>query len=205
MIRIGLTGGIGAGKSYIARIIENKGYSVFDSDSQAKALMTNNADVVSQVKHVFGKEAYQKGELNRPYLAHEIFNNECLKEKLNGIIHPAVRAAFEEWSKEKEKQLLKEGKAPLVFNEAAILFEIGRNKDFDFTVLVTAPEEVRIQRVIQRDNTSKEQVKSRINNQWPDSKKEALADFIIINDGIQGVEPQIDEMLKKIKEAKGLG
>lgn len=205
MIKIGLTGGIGAGKSYIAQIIENKGFPVFNSDDQAKLLMTNNAPVIRQVKSIFGAASYQGKELNRPYLAQKIFNDESLKEKLNGIIHPAVRVAFEDWSIKKAVQLKKEGKPSLIFNEAAILFEIGRYKDFNYTILVTAPKEVRMERVIQRDNTTEEQIESRMNNQWSDSKKEELADFIIVNDGIKPVEPQIEEIFKKILEANDLG
>lgn len=200
MIKIGLTGGIGAGKSYVARIIEEMGYFVFNSDNQAKALMTNNTVVIDQVKAIFGKEAYQGEKLNRSYLADKIFNDESLKEQLNGVIHPAVKIAFKEWSKKKAAQLRKEGKEPFVFSESAILFEIGRYKDFDYTILVTAPEETRIQRVIQRDSTTHKQVESRINNQWSDSKKEALADFIIMNDGIKAVKPQVEKILNKIKE-----
>src|SRR5690554_6629803 len=108
--------------------------------------MVNNRNVIQQVKEVFGEEAYIDKQLNRKYLADKIFNNEELKEQLNALVHPAVRQEFEDWSNRHDSSL--------VFNEAAILFEIGRYKDFDYTILVSAPEELRIQRVIDRDKTT---------------------------------------------------
>src|SRR5690554_4759958 len=174
MKKIGLTGGIGSGKSIIGKILEVMDYPVFYSDKEAKLIMTESENVVLKVKQAFGKEAYLEGELNRPYLAKKIFNDESLKATLNQIVHPAVREKFNEWALEE--------KTELVFNEAAILFETGAYKTFDHNVLVTAPEEVRILRVIERDNTSAKEVKERMNNQWKDAAKEKMASFVIQND-----------------------
>lgn len=187
---IGLTGGIGAGKSMVARILTTMDFPVFYSDKVGKSLMSSDTAVINKVKAVFGDQAYNNGELNRSYLAKEIFNDQSLKAKLNEIVHPAVRKAFDSWKKEQN--------APLVFNEAAILFETGTYKNYDYNILVTAPQETRIQRVQDRDNISKDQVLERMNNQWPDDKKRKLCDFEIINDGNTLLVPQVEKVIKMI-------
>lgn len=192
MIRVGITGGIGAGKTTVCKEIEKMGYPVFYSDDEAKKLMTDNAEVVQKITELFGKEAYVNRQLNRKHLAQQIFTNENLKEALNQIVHPAVRKAFVQWS---ETQT-----AEIVFNEAAILFETGQYKTFDYTVLVTAPSPIRIERVVKRDNTTPEEVQKRINNQWPDEKKIQFASFVIVNDGKRELLPQTEEIIHKIKE-----
>ncbi|HLW39495.1 MAG TPA: dephospho-CoA kinase [Brumimicrobium sp.] len=192
MIRVGITGGIGAGKTTVCKEIEKMGYPVFYSDDEAKKLMTDNAEVVQKITELFGKEAYVNRQLNRKHLAQQIFTNENLKEALNQIVHPAVRKAFVQWS---ETQT-----AEIVFNEAAILFETGQYKTFDYTVLVTAPSSIRIERVVKRDNTTPEEVQKRINNQWPDEKKIQFASFVIVNDGKREILPQTEEIIHKIKE-----
>lgn len=192
MIKVGITGGIGSGKSIVAKILTVIGFPVFDSDTEAKLLMVNNRNVIQQVKEVFGEEAYIDKQLNRKYLAHKIFNNEELKEQLNAIVHPAVRQEFEDWSNRQDSSL--------VFNEAAILFEIGRYKDFNYTILVTAPEELRIQRVIDRDKTTRKEVLKRMENQWKDEEKKALASFVINNDNEELVTLQIESILRSLGE-----
>lgn len=191
MIRVGLTGGIGSGKSIIGEILMVMGFPVYNSDIEAKSLMVNNQELVSQVKQIFGEQAYIKGSLNRKYLADQIFSNPDLKEKLNSIVHPAVRQAFEAWCSNQASEI--------IFNEAAILFETGGYKDFDYNILVTAPEEVRIARVVSRDNTSIEEVKNRINSQWKDSEKKDLASFVITNDNHSLVTLQVEKIIQKIK------
>lgn len=193
MKKIGLTGGIGSGKSIICKVLKTIGYPVFNSDDEAKLLMVNNPEVIQQVKEVFGAEAYIENALNRPFLANKIFNDEGLKTALNKIVHPAVRNAFETWSKKQNTEL--------VFNEAAILFETGAYKTFDYTVLVTAPEELRIARVVSRDGTTKQEVQQRMNNQWKDDVKKELASFVINNDNTTLVTPQIIQMLKTFHKA----
>ena len=192
MIKVGITGGIGSGKSIIGKILTVIGFPVFNSDTEAKLLMVNNEKVIHQVKQVFGEKAYTDNQLNRKYLADQIFNNETLKEQLNQIVHPAVRQEFEEWSKRQN--------TTIVFNEAAILFETGRYKDFDYNILVTAPEELRIQRVVKRDNTTIEEVKKRMENQWKDDKKKELASFIVNNDNQTLVTLQIEQILRDLGE-----
>lgn len=189
--KIGLTGGIGSGKSIISKVLQTMNIPVFNSDYEAKCLMSQNKHIQGQIINIFGDKSYIEGELNRPYLASKIFNDQRLKSKLNNIIHPAVRQAYEEWSKSQT--------SGFAFNEAAILFETGAYKNFDATVLVTAPEAIRINRVLQRDRSTREEIKQRMNNQWSDEKKKELANFIINNDDKTLVVPQVLEMLSKLK------
>lgn len=191
MIKVGITGGIGSGKSIIGKVLMIMGFPVFNSDTEAKLLMINNQAVIDQVKHAFGEKAYINQHLNRKYLADQIFNDPILKDRLNNIVHPAVRQAYEDWCTTQTSEI--------VFNEAAILFETGRYKDFDYNILVTAPEALRIQRVVNRDQTTIAEVKNRMNNQWTDSKKMALASFVVINDDKTLVTHQVENILKAIK------
>lgn len=193
MKKVGLTGGIGSGKSIICDVLKVMGYPIFNSDDEAKLLMVQNLEVIQQVKNVFGEEAYEGDQLNRPYLASKIFQDENLKTALNKIVHPAVRNAFEYWAVQQNKTL--------VFNEAAILFETGAYKTFDYTVLVTAPEETRVNRVIARDKTTAQEVQLRMNNQWKDDVKKELASYIINNDNNLLVAPQILEMIEHLENA----
>ena len=190
--KIGLTGGIGSGKSIVCDIIKIIGYPVFNSDDEAKLLMTNNNSVVQQVKSVFGEEAYDGNSLNRTFLAKKIFNDENLKSELNKIVHPAVRSAFDSWAEQQKKSL--------VFNEAAILFETGAYKSFDYTILLTAPKDIRVSRVTNRDNTTIEEVQQRMNNQWEDDVKKALATYVINNDNTTLVTPQVLSMLEYLEK-----
>jgi dephospho-CoA kinase len=191
--KIGLTGGIGSGKSIICNILKIMGYPVFNSDDQAKLLMTTNNAVIQQIKNLFGEEAYIEDTLNRPYLASKVFYDEKLKLALNKIVHPAVRAAFDEWAILQKK--------PLVFNEAAILYETGAYKTFDYTVLVAAPEEIRIARVTSRDKTTIEEVEQRMKNQWKDEVKIEMASYVINNDDTTLVTPKVIAMLKYFESA----
>jgi dephospho-CoA kinase len=187
---IGVTGGIGSGKTTVCKIIEKLGFPVFYSDLEAKNLMLHSAHVISAVKHVFGESAYTGGQLNRPHLAQIVFNNPSLLNELNQIIHPEVRKAFDAFVQENVNQ-------KLVFNEAAILFETGAYKNFDFTILVSAPIELRVKRVCERDHVSEKDVVKRIQNQWPDEKKIPLANFVIHNDQ-QALQPQIESVLNML-------
>ncbi|MEX1192513.1 MAG: dephospho-CoA kinase [Brumimicrobium sp.] len=190
MKKIGLTGGIGSGKSIIGKILSIIGFPVFYSDAIGKMLMTEDQSVVSKVKELFGSDAYIKGKLNRTYISEKVFKNPNLKEKLNQIVHPAVRKNFDNWCSQQV--------TPLVFNEAAILFETGSYKNFDALILVTADEKTRINRVMKRDQVSKQQVLERINNQWSDDKKKKLADFIISNDDNDLLIPQVESIVKQL-------
>ncbi|WP_159038562.1 dephospho-CoA kinase [Brumimicrobium mesophilum] len=193
MKKIGIAGGIGSGKSIISEVLKTMGYPVFNSDDEAKLLMVKNPEVVQKIKSIFGDEAYNGKELNKPFLAKKIFNNLDLKSELNKIVHPAVRKAFVDWAEIQSSSL--------VFNEAAILFETGAYKSFDFTVLVTAPEKVRIERVVSRDNSTETEVKQRMKNQWKDDIKIEMASFVILNDNSTLVTPQVMEMTSLFNKA----
>ena len=192
MLRIGLSGGIGSGKSTVAGILAKMGYPVFYSDHEAKRLYDENPVLQKQLVDLFGPAIYRDGQLNKAFLAQQLFSSAELKAQVTALVHPLVRKAFEVWAQQQASDL--------VFNEAAILFETGAYKDFDATVLVTAPIETRIERVQKRDLISREAVLQRIANQWPDSKKMNLTTYIITNDG-QPLLQQIEDVISKLKTA----
>ena len=192
MLRIGLSGGIGSGKSTVAGILAKMGYPVFYSDHEAKRLYDENPVLQKQLVDLFGPAIYRDGQINKAFLAQQLFSNAELKAQVTALVHPLVRKAFEVWAQQQVSDL--------VFNEAAILFETGAYKDFDATVLVTAPIETRIERVQKRDLISREAVLQRIVNQWPDSKKMNLTTYIITNDG-QPLLQQIEDVISKLKTA----
>ena len=187
---IGITGGIGSGKSIICSIFEKMGFSVFYSDIVAKQILLTDIDVIQQLTNVIGPNLYIEGKINKELLANKIFKEEQVKLKVNQIIHPKVREYFDSWVSIQDSRL--------VFNEAAILFETGLYKKYDVNVLVTAPESIRINRSVLRDNSSKEVVKYRVNSQWTDEQKMKFADFIIVNDNLTPVLPQLEQILSEI-------
>lgn len=191
MMKIGITGGIGSGKSIIGKILSIKGFPVFYSDLEAKRIMLHDKKVVAEIKQIFGDEAYLDNDINRSFLADKIFNQPELKNKVNAIVHPAVRQAFEDFAKNHQNTL--------VFNEAAILFETGGYKNFDSTILVIADEDLRLKRVMDRDNASMKSVKERMKNQWSDKKKADLADFIIENNENSLLVPQVEKIISKLQ------
>lgn len=170
---IGLTGGIGSGKTTVAKIFESLGVPVYISDLEAKRIMENK-NVINQIKNEFGSIVLNDDQLDRAVLAKIVFEDKEKLKKLNDIVHPAVAEDFKNWvSKHQYK--------PFVIKETAILFEIGGQNYCDKTILVTAPIQTRIERVMQRDHTSEELIKKRMAHQWLDEKKTPLADFIIHN------------------------
>jgi dephospho-CoA kinase len=185
--KIGLTGGIGAGKSTVARILLALGYPVYFSDDRSKQLTQTHPEIRKGLTELIGEHIYKGNQLDRSALALAIFSDDALRVKVNQIIHPIVRLDFDLWIEDQTN--------PLVFNEAAILFETGAFERFDAMVLVTAPEELRIQRVIKRDLCTKEEVKNRINHQWSDEQKMRLADVVIVNDDVQPLIKQVEHML----------
>lgn len=187
MKKIGLTGGIGSGKSTVARILLAMGYPVYFSDDRSKQLTQTHPDIRKGLTELIGTQIYRDNRLDRSALALAIFSDGALREKVNQIIHPVVRADFDRWVEEQTH--------PIVFNEAAILFETGAAERFDAMVLVTAPLELRIQRVMKRDLCSHEEVVSRINHQWTDAQKMLLADAVIVNDEVQPLIKQVEHML----------
>jgi dephospho-CoA kinase len=180
---VSLTGGIGAGKSLIAKFFAVLGVPVYDADHAAKEILAHDPDVVASVKDVFGPEAYAGGLPNRPYLASRVFEDSGLRTKLNAIVHPAVADDFAAW---KEAQRL----SVYVVKEAAISIETGIYKEADFVVLVTAPEALRVERVMKRNQISAAEVQKRLAAQWTDAEKKPFADFTIVNDGLSAIIPQ---------------
>ncbi|MGJ1448129.1 dephospho-CoA kinase [Sphingobacterium spiritivorum] len=183
-LKIGITGGIGAGKSIICNIFKVLGIPVYNADQEAKDIMIKSEKVRTALTETFGKETYfEDGSLNRAFLSSKVFGDEAQLKLLNGIVHPAVIRAGEEWA---QKQT-----AAYSLKEAALLFETGSYRQLDYTILVTAPEDIRIARVVARDHTEAEKVRDRISKQMSDKEKSELADFIVINDGIQPLLPQV--------------
>lgn len=190
MKTVGVTGGIGSGKSIVCQVLETMGFPVFYSDAEAKKCMHTDPELKQAIQQHFGKEAYENDMLNRTYLAKIIFSDSSKKEILNQLVHPAVYRAFEAWKKIQT--------APILFNESALLFETGSFKRFDATILVTADPEIRIQRVMKRDSISRELVLERMNNQWNDEQKKSFSTFVISNNPTELILPQLNLILKKL-------
>jgi dephospho-CoA kinase len=188
MKRVGLSGGIGSGKSYVAEILEKMGFPVYYSDARAKALTDTHPHIKSELVKRFGRSIYEDGVLNRKALASLIFDSEENRLFVNHLIHPIVRADFDAWCAKQD--------SPLVFNEAAILFETGAYRQFDATVLVIAPFETRIQRIMQRDHCTREQAEARIKSQWSDEQKTPLANAIVSNNGHEAVLIQVEHLIE---------
>lgn len=168
------------------------GYPVYYSDKEAKTLMNNDEVIKKNLLHLLGEKAYINNQLNKPFLAEKIFQDSALKNKVNNIVHPVVRAHFKTFAKNQD--------SPLVFNEAAILFETGSYKNFDHTILVIADKEIRIKRVMNRDNVTREQVLARMENQWSDERKMEVADFIVTNNETDLLISQVLKILDKLKK-----
>jgi dephospho-CoA kinase len=192
MRHIGLSGGIGSGKSTVAKALEHMGYPVFYSDEEAKKLYATHPLLKKELLALLGKESYQNGVFQKHLLATQLFENPDLKEQISALVHPLVRERFNKWALQQTTDL--------VFNEAAILFETGAYKLFSATILVVAPLETRIQRVQKRDGLCREAVLSRIENQWADSEKMNLTPYVIINDG-QPLLQQIEDVIAQLKTA----
>jgi dephospho-CoA kinase len=191
MKKIGLTGGIGSGKSTVAAIFKTLGIPVFDADSVAKQIMETDTTVIAAVIAQFGEDAYINGKLSRAYIANIVFNDTYQLELLNAITHPATIRAFENWVLQQQ--------APYVIKEAALLFEAGTANGLDVIIGVTAPNVLRIQRVMHRDNVSRDMVIQRMYKQISDVIKMRLCDYVITNDDQQLLIPQVlklDAMLR---------
>ena len=184
MIRVGLTGGIGSGKSTVARILAAEGIPVYTADSRSKLLLDNDPLVIDAVSAEFGQKIYQQGIADRKLLAEIVFTDRKRLEILNSIMHPAVERDFIRWSAEQQN-------VPYVIEESAILFESNAHLNMDFVVTVSAPIEVRLNRATRRDNCSRDQIVARINNQMSDQQREELADFVITTDDKKLLIPQV--------------
>ncbi len=192
---VGLTGGIGSGKTTVANMFGELGVPVYNSDQEARRLMQSSGKIREAILALMGDEAYKDGEPDRQYIAGRVFGNSELLNRLNGIIHPEVKADFRQWALQQQ--------TPYVMQEAAVLFENGSYKKFDKMVLVTAPEATRIERIIQRDDTSSEAVKARMGHQWDDSRKAALSDFVIENKSLDETRSQVRKIHRQLMETSG--
>lgn len=192
-IYVGITGGIGSGKSTVCQVFRLLGAPVFEADQVARQLTDHHPDIITGLIHLFGKDIYRKESgVDRKKLAAIIFNNEFYLEKINQLVHPVVRNEFRKWA---DMQV-----APYVIHEAAILFETGFYKMMDFTILVTAPEKQRIERVVKRNGITDLQVQERMARQWSDEEKRLLASFELKNDNQHLIIPQIIQIDKNLKE-----
>ncbi len=191
MLKVGITGGIGSGKTTVCQLFELLGIPVFYADTRAKYLMATDEVLINDIKAAFGNDMYpEDGLLDRRRLASIVFNDDLQLEKLNSVVHPAVFRDFAVWSARQ--------KAPFVLKEAAILFESGSDKDCDYTIVVTSPLVLRIDRVMSRDNVSAEEIKKRMDKQLNDDEKIKLADFVLLNDEQQLLIPQVLALHKQL-------
>lgn len=195
MIQVGLTGGIGSGKSTVASFFRALGIPVYDSDVRAKELMNQDPALRQSIVKLLGEQAYTNGKLNRPWIASRVFQAPEVLQALNALVHPVVRADFIQWSAGQS--------APYVLQEAAILMENGGYCQLDHTILVTAPEDIRINRVINRDKVTAAQVKERMKNQWQDADKIPLADFVIENTDLENTRRQVERIHSKLLQLSG--
>ena len=195
-LKIGITGGIGSGKTTVCRVFELLGIPVFYADDEAKSLMINDEILVNNIKKAFGEKAYLDAQtLNRKYISNLVFNSPKELEKLNGLVHPAVFRAFDVWCIQQ--------KTPYILKEAALLFESDSYKKNYKNILVSCPLDLRIERVIKRDQSTKEKVLERIATQFTEEQKSALADYQIQNNEQEFIIPQVLKLHDLfMKEAK---
>ena len=191
MIKVAICGGIGSGKSTVCQMFAERGVALYDSDSRAKALMNESEELRKALIAEFGEECYANGTLNRPYLANRVFGSEEQLEKLNSIVHPAVKADFLRWAEEQE--------GDFCILESAILFESGFDAVVDKTVAVLAPLPLRIERAMARDGASREQIEARVKAQMSDDELVARADFAIVNIHLEDVEKDVAELAYRFK------
>ena len=191
MLLIGLTGGIGSGKTFISKIINSyKKFKIFDSDFEAKKIIKNNPEVINSIKNSFGPLAYVKNNLNKKYISEVVFSDLKKLKLLNQIVHPKVFDALEIYKNKNSDKI--------IIIESALLFESGMYINNDINILVVSPVELRLDRIIKRDNITREKAKQIINSQWKDSKKINLADFIIQNINKLETEKVIKNLIKDI-------
>ena len=185
---IGITGGIGSGKSVVCKILETLGYPVYYSDERARFLQHNDPEIISETKALLGDEAYIAGKLNRTYISARIFHQHELRQQLNAIVHPRVKSDFEKWKAAQNSSC--------IFQESALIFEISRQHIYDLVVLVTAPEELRVQRVIGRDKLHETEVRKRIHAQLHDEEKLKFNPYHIENDEQSSLLKQVLDLLE---------
>lgn len=187
---VGLTGGIGSGKTTVAKMFEALNVPIYIADIEAKKLTNSSKEIRRDLIKLLGDEAYNTTGLNRKFVADKIFNDPKLLNAVNNIIHPQVAIHFKQWAQKQD--------SPYVIKEAAILFENGGYKDCDAVILITAPKEIRIQRVLARDKSSKTEIEQRMKNQWSDDKKRKLATFVIENIEIANTQNEVAKIHKTL-------
>ncbi len=195
MLKIGVTGGIGSGKSTLCNHFQMSGIPLYDSDRRAKDLMNRSETLRGQILELFGEDAYSGGGLNRAFLADQIFHDASKREALNAIVHPAVRLDFLAWTEAQGDSV------PYVLLESAILFDGDLSNYIDYTVAVLAPEELRITRVVNRDGCTVDQAKSRIVAQMSDNELHERADYSVVNifeEDLEGAAQRLDQIFKGI-------
>jgi dephospho-CoA kinase len=190
MLKVGLTGGIGSGKTLVSSVFKQLGVSVYNADTEAKRLMETDPDIAQLIQRLLGRESYKNGKLNRKFISDVVFSDEAILKSLNSIVHPAVHRDFDKWVLDKVSE-------PYVIKEAAILFEAGGAETVNYTVFVKANMNTRIDRVVERDHVTAEQVRSRMDHQMDDQEKEKLADYIINNEIGSMILPQIVDLHNK--------
>ena len=189
---VGLTGGIGSGKTTVANMFHDLGVPVYIADEEAKKLMASSKVIKRKLIALFGDDAYINGTLNKPFIAKTIFNDKTVLEKMNHIIHPKVGFHFKKWMLKKS--------TPYVIKEAAILFENGNYNQCDFIITVTAPKELKIKRLLKRDNTTKESIGAIMKNQWSDEEKIKRSNFVVVNSDLEKTREQVTKIHQQILE-----
>jgi len=192
---IGITGGIGGGKSTLAQLLRAEGYSVYDTDLEARRLQNEHSEMRKKMIDLFGEEIYTSGNLNRSALAKIVFSKPELLTKLNNIVHPLVMDDFSTW-------VLHRFPKKILFVESAILYESGFNKLVDLVILITASEQVRIERVMKRDGVSEDHVKARMIHQLPEEDKMILADFVINTDDNKSLVLKMRKIIKELLQRR---
>ncbi len=190
MLKIGLTGGMGSGKTTVAQIFQVLGIPVYNADTEAKRLMNTNTDLKISILKNFGEESYKDGMLNKAYISSVVFNDPAQLELLNSLVHPATMKDGESW--------LNAQTSPYAIHEAALVFEAGVNKRMDYVICVFAPLPIRVKRVIKRDNLKEEEILQRMNRQMNEEEKMKRCDFVINNDEQELLVPQVLELHNKL-------
>lgn len=190
MYKVGLTGGIGSGKSKVAELLRERGIAIYDSDSRAKALMCGDEMLRQALVEAFGAECYTAEGLNRAWLAERVFSDKEALERLNAIVHPAVMRDFAAWAEQQEGEY--------VVMESAILLEAGLESHVDVVVAVMAPKQLRLERAMQRDGASREQIEERMNNQIGDDERTQRAKYAIVNIDIKVLEEDVEQLHRRL-------